>query len=290
MTEDLDALAAHRHAIHATIPLLGAIQSIAEMAFRTAERTVAPVTAYAEHVDALLDELLEALEPSARGALLGSAAGSSPSALLVIGSERGLCGAFNERVVRRAVQLLRPDTVIVCWGSRGERLLRAAGHTIALAAPLPLLAAPQYADIESMAVDILHLVEQRGLSRVVVVHNQPVRGFQYTSEGRQILPPEPKTPRPVRRPRLEVKPAADAAGLLFHQLTEHVLIELYRAVVQSAMSEQLARIATMRLAGENARKLLDDLTMEYNLARQHAITQSLLQIIAGYETSVANDR
>jgi len=93
MSDDLEALAAHRHAVDATLPLLGAIQSIAEMAHRDAERAGAPLKEYAARVRALLKTLLESLEPHERDELLARMTGSGPSALVVIGSERGLCGA-----------------------------------------------------------------------------------------------------------------------------------------------------------------------------------------------------
>jgi len=286
VTEDLDALAVHRRAIQATIPLLGAIQSIAEMAFRAAERAIAPVAAYAERLQIVLDSLATSLDADERGPILGGGVPAGPAALLLIASERGLCGAFNERLVRRCVQLLESGTILICWGRRGERLLTAAGHQVTLAASLPSLSLPAYADVERMTLDVLDLVEQHGLNHVVAVYNRPVHGFQYTTEVRQLLPLEPGAAQSRQRTPVEVKPGGDATNLLLHLLTEHLLIELYRAVVESAISEQLARVATMRLASENARKILDELTLEYNLARQHAETQSLLQIISGYQTSI----
>jgi F-type H+-transporting ATPase subunit gamma len=285
MTEDLESLAAHQRAIDATIPLLGAIQSIAEMAYRDADRAGAPVRAYAARVHGLLDVLVTSLEPADRQQLLARMAGPGPGAVVAIGSERGLCGAFNDRLVRHLAGLLQPETPVACWGSRVARLLRTAGYEVALCAPLPSLVVPPYADVERMTLDLLDLVDQRRLGRLVAVFNAPLRGFQYTATVRSILPPAIETPA-GRRVDLDIKPAADIPNLFVHLVTEYVLTELYSAVIQSAVSEQLARVAAMRLAGDNARKLLDDLTVQYNLARQHAVTQSLLEIVIGYQTAV----
>jgi F-type H+-transporting ATPase subunit gamma len=73
--------------------------------------------------------------------------------------------------------------------------------------------------------------------------------------------------------------------LLTHLLTEHLLLDLYQAVIESAMSEQLARVYTMRLATENANKLLEKLRLDYSLAQSYAVTNSLLEIVAGYEAT-----
>jgi F0F1-type ATP synthase gamma subunit len=87
-----------------------------------------------------------------------------------------------------------------------------------------------------------------------------------------------------------VIPAGDTPILLTHLMTELVLVGLFRSVMESVISEQLARIYTMRLAGDNARRLANDLTAQCNLARRNAITNSLLEIVAGYEATVHSGR
>ena len=64
-----------------------------------------------------------------------------------------------------------------------------------------------------------------------------------------------------------------------------MLIDLYQAVIESAISEELARVAAMRLATENARHLLDELTLEANRARQLSETNALLEIISGFRAA-----
>ena len=283
MSDDLEALAAHQRAVDATLPLLGAIQSIAEMAHRDAERAGAPVQVYTARVRARLTALVESLDPPERDLLLARTTGSGPTALVVIGSERGLCGAFNDHLARQTTALIEPGTLVICWGARCARMLHAAGHAIVLTAPLPSLAVPLYTDIERMTLDILDFVEQHQVSRLSVLSNTPLRGFQYVARLRQVLPPT-FAELDGRRRSLEVKPATDVPNLLVHLISEYVLTELYSAAIESAVSEQLARVAAMRLASDNARKLLDELTTQYNLARQRSVTQSLLEIVTGYET------
>jgi ATP synthase F1 gamma subunit len=118
----------------------------------------------------------------------------------------------------------------------------------------------------------------------MVVYNAPVRRFQFGVSIRTLLPPDITVPKRPQQ-RLQVKPAGDAPVLMTHLLTEYLLVELYRAVRESVISEQLARVQAMRLAGENAHKLLDELTLEYHLAQSHAVTNALLEILAGYEAT-----
>jgi len=203
-----------------------------------------------------------------------------------------LCGPFNDRLVTQGLQRLRSLTEqnqairILCLGSRGKRLLEAAGHSLLYVKPLPSLAIPSYVEIEGVALDLLELVEQKKFGRLVVVHNAPVQRFQYGVTLRDLLPLAIAAPQRQHKPkRIAVKPARDAPTLVTHLLTEYLLVELYQAVIESAISEQLARMYTMRLATENANKLLEKLTLEYNLARSQAVTQELLEIVAGYDAT-----
>jgi F0F1-type ATP synthase gamma subunit len=83
-----------------------------------------------------------------------------------------------------------------------------------------------------------------------------------------------------------VLPAGDTPALLTHLMTERALVDLFRRVRESAISEQLARIYTMRLAADNARRLVDDLAARCALVRRNAITDSLLGTVAGYEAAI----
>jgi F-type H+-transporting ATPase subunit gamma len=147
---------------------------------------------------------------------------------------------------------------------------------------LPSLSIPAYVDVQEIALDLLGFVENGVFGRLIVVHNAPVQRFQYAPTTRILIPPDVGDSAAARQ-RVVLKPATDAPMLVTHLLTEYLLVGLYQAVLESAMSEQLARIYTMRLAAENARKLLDRLTLAYNLARRNAITASLLEIVSAYE-------
>jgi hypothetical protein len=81
-------------------------------------------------------------------------------------------------------------------------------------------------------------------------------------------------------------PAGDTAALVTHLMTERALVDLFRGVIESVISEQLARVYTMRLAAENARRLADDLAAQCNLIRRSAITNSLLEIVARYDATM----
>ena len=202
----------------------------------------------------------------------------------------GLCGVFNQRLVERARAEVRQlastgdAVVIACLGRQGQRLLQAAGEQLAYEAPLPSFTLPAYLDIEKVAIDILDLMEERACGRLIVMYNTQTHRFQYEITSRQLFPVE-ASPTTSSTGKTEVKPAADAEELFTHLVTERVLIELYEAVVESSISEELARVAAMRLATDNARHLLESLTLDANRARQIAETNALLEIISGFHAA-----
>jgi F-type H+-transporting ATPase subunit gamma len=290
VTADYEEIRAHQHGVQQVIPLLEAIRSVAEIAFRRAEERLPPLERYASSLDEGLAELSPLVEDEFGGA------GQSPgrSLLAVISSERGLCGGFNQQVVNRVRGELGrrraggDETVLACLGSRGRMLLEAAHEPITYHAAMPSFALPAYVDVEKTAIDLLDLMEERQCSRLLVVHNAPRHRFQYEVVIRQLFPLEAATSASSATAAPEVKPGEDVDALFTHLVTERVLIDLYRAVIESAISEELARVSAMRLATDNAEKLLDELTLDANRARQHSETNALLEIISGFRATEAD--
>jgi F-type H+-transporting ATPase subunit gamma len=293
LTAEYEEIRAHQHAIQQVVPLLEAMRSVAEIAFRRAEERLPPLARYATRIDAQLTDLSR--PPNVPFG--GSQGVTSGSVMVVISSERGLCGAFNQRLVARAQMELRrkrsagEEVALVCLGRQGRRLLEAAGEPFVLWSPLASFALPTYPDVEKVAVSILDLMEELGYGRLFVMSNAPQRRFQYRVKSSQLFPVEPVAAVPTGAAiPPDVKPASDAEPLFTHLITERVLIDLYQAVIESAISEELARVAAMRLATDNARHLLEQLTMEANRARQASETNALLEIISGFQATSTGER
>jgi F-type H+-transporting ATPase subunit gamma len=291
--ESLETLEAHRRGVSHLVPILDAVRSIAELAWRHAEHGFHPLDAYAQRLQTAFERMVATLTREERTAL--APRDHLPVGLLFVSSERGLCGPFNERVVEYGLAQARSLTEegasvrYLCFGSRSRRLLEAAGVTLLYTRPLASLSVPAYVDIQEAALDLLGLTDQRAFGRLVVIHNAPARRFQYAPTIRQLLPPVLPVVSGPAAPATVI-PAGDRPILLTHLMTELVLVGLFRSVMESVISEQLARIYTMRLAADNARGLVNDLTAQCNLARRNAITNSLLEIVAGYEATVHSGR
>jgi F-type H+-transporting ATPase subunit gamma len=218
------------------------------------------------------------------------------AAVVVITGDRGLAGAFNVNIVRRSLavaQALRDegarDVVFIPVGKKGLGTLRFRGLPIEKSYQ-GFSTDPGYPDAEQVVEHIVGDFVEGELDRVVLVYNafKSVLVQKVTEE--QLLP----VPRHVVEEEGEEEPAPkfsqalaffepDPKELLERLLPEYLDNTIYRALLESAAAELAARRTAMHNATDNAGTLIADLTLAMNRARQAAITQEILEVVAGAE-------
>jgi F-type H+-transporting ATPase subunit gamma len=206
-------------------------------------------------------------------------------ALILIASDRGLCGAYNHNVVHEAARYVagrsEPATYIAVGRRAREAIMRWGGDLMAEFEGIP-------ADLTiAYASPIARLVEDAFLGgdidAAVVAYTRFVSAGTQRAEVRQLLPivppaaadgdaspPEPRHVEYIYEP----SPAAILERLLPHSLE----VEMLGFLLESVASEHSARMIAMRSATDNANEMVDDLTRTYNRMRQSAITSELLDI------------
>ncbi len=291
---DIASLAGRQHTISQLVPLLDAIRSVAEIAWRRAEQANGPIQQYNSDLHEILSLLTGSLSRDERAAISGRWEQSSPVGLLLVTAERGLCGRFSQRAVdgglRYAEKLVEQGNSVrfLSLGARGERLLEAAGHQVIYRHGLPTLGLPPYLEIERLAIDLLDLTEAGQIKRLIAVHNAPAGKFDSRLSIQSLLPPQLPAAESNARP-ISIKPPGDLTVLITHVLTEALLLDLYRVIIESSVSEQLSRIYSMRLAAENADGLLGELTRNLIVARRHEETSALLEVVSGYQLATETE-
>lgn len=270
-------------------PLMRAIRSVAEVAYRRADERTGALDIYEAHIERMLRGATRKLSNSERERLLGDGAGQRIGVLLV-GSERGLCGPFNEQALdtfQRTLGRIEDDgrhPMPLVLGSKASRVLSQRGFEPAFSRSLPSFNVPPYVRVEELALDLLDLLAGDHLDGLCVVHHRPAQGFEYETIEKDLWPIKPGTADEDVRP-IPVHASEDLEAFVRHLVTEHFLVDLYDAVLHSSVSEQLARIRTMRLAVDTVQDREGDLRRELQLVRRHAETQALLQVIRGFETT-----
>lgn len=289
MSRDPVQIEEHLDAVSGLEPLVRALRSVSEVAYRRADERSETLGVYEAHVSQMLRDATSGLPESERARLLGEGAGRRIGVLLV-GSERGLCGPFNERAldtVQRTLGRIEDDgrrPVPLVLGSKASRVLERRGFEPAFGRSLPSFDVPPYVRVEELALDLLDLLAGDRLDGLQVVHHRPARGFEYETVERELWPIDPGG-ADGGAPGVPVHASEDPKSFVRHLVTERFLVDLYDAVLGSSASEQLARIRTMRLAVDHVQDREDELRRELQWARRHVETQALLQVLSGFEAT-----
>ena len=210
-------------------------------------------------------------------------------AVLPLTGDRGLAGAFNAQILRHAIALdrqLRADGVRVRWlvaGRKGASSLRFRGYDVDQAWT-GFSDRPAYTDAQALAHRLSELYVEGAIDRAVIVYNHFVSPLVQTVVEQDVLPiPEALLEADDQAAALlgDVIYEPEPEEILARLLPFYLETELYRALLESAASEQGARMTAMRNASSNAGELIDSLTLAMNRARQAEITQEILEVVAG---------
>jgi len=213
-------------------------------------------------------------------------------AIVPLTGDRGLAGAFNSQILRRALALerqLRGEGKQVLWvgvGRRGVGSLRFRRFDL-VGEFTGFTDDPRYAHAQAIAHRVAELYTEDEVDSVVVVYNHFQTALVQTVTVQDLLPLSEDLLETGDEEREE---DAQRGDFIFEPEPEQILerllpvyleTELYRALLESAASEHGARMTAMRNASKNAGDLIDDLTLAMNRARQAEITQEILEVVAG---------
>jgi F-type H+-transporting ATPase subunit gamma len=219
------------------------------------------------------------------------------AAILGLTGDRGLAGAFNAQILRRVLEVerrLRRDGVEVSWlvsGRKGASTLRFRRYEVDQAW-IGFSDRPAYADAKAIAHKIIELYSEGEVDSVIVVYNHFESPLVQRVVEQEILP----IPESIFEEHDDASPALvgdfiyepEPEEILERLLPVYVETELFRALLESAASEQGARMTAMRNASKNAAELIDSLTLAMNRARQAEITQEILEVVAGADALTAS--
>jgi len=259
-----------------------AMKMVAGARIRRAEMAMRAARPYASAIGEMLKEV--AASGGVSHPLLDRREAKTRAVLLMT-SDKGLCGAFNSNLVRAATQIAvqgGPTTSLYVVGVKGSIMLRRSPYAIAQAWALQDTPFPELAreiasrvseDFLSGAVDDVTLVSSRFVSTIV---QRPA--------PTPLLP----IPRPDRTSQasglknsFEFEP--DPPAVLAALLPKYVEFTIFQALLETRASEFAAKLVAMSNATDNAGKLIDELTLVMNKTRQAAITKEILEIVGGAE-------
>jgi F-type H+-transporting ATPase subunit gamma len=269
-----------------------ALELVAAAKLKRAQTRIEDMRPYADRMLELMAGTARA-SSSVRGLpLLQKREEQQAVAIVPLTGDRGLAGAFNSQIVRRAIALereLRGEGKQVRWvavGRRGVGSLRFRRFELA-AEFTGFTDQPRYADAQAIAHRVAELYTDEEVDRVILVYNHFESALVQKVTVQDILPlsedlletDDEERSDDARRGDFIFEPEPEQ--ILERLLPVYVETELYRTLLESAASEHGARMTAMRNASKNAEELIDSLTLAMNRARQAEITQEILEVVAG---------
>ncbi|HEY5873374.1 MAG TPA: ATP synthase F1 subunit gamma [Gaiellaceae bacterium] len=269
-----------------------AMELVAAAKLRRAQSRIESMRPYAETMRELIAGVGRAAG-SVRGLpLLQQRETTSATLLIPLTGDRGLAGAFNAQVMRRAFALDRQLTAegqTVRWlgvGKKGRSTLTFRRRELS-GAFVGFTDAPAYSDAQGIAHRAAELFVEGEVDRVVLVYNTFVSALTQSVTEQEILPIAADV---LETDEDERRDDALRGDFIFEPEPEQILerllpvyleTQIYRALLESSASEQGARMTAMRNASKNAAEMIDRLSLEMNRARQAEITQEILEVVAG---------
>ena len=284
-----------------------AMEMVAAARLRRAEQRIAHLRPYAGALRRMTRQASEAAGSIPSVPVLAEREDVSTVAILLVTGDRGLAGAFNSQIIRAGLRLgteLEGEgkkVVYYASGRRGVSSLSFRKKEV-LGEYTGFTDRPAYADAREIASDLTQAYVDGEVDRVDVFYNGFVSALTQEVTRETLLPlqeasifegddeegedsDEGHEDRGSGHSAL-VEYEPDPEEILQRLVPEYVQISIYRALLESTASEHGARMTAMRNASENAGDLIKDLTLQFNRERQAAITQEIMEVVAGAESLV----
>ena len=210
---------------------------------------------------------------------------SQKKAIIVITSNRGLAGGYNANVCRLVMEsgIPKEDALLYTIGQKGKEILSHTGYALA-SDYSEVINAPLYSDAAAIGKEILQAFADDQIGEIYLAYTSFKNTVTHEPKLLKLLPVEMDTENISREEQLtpmNYEPEEDEA--IGRIIPKYLCSLIYGALLEAAASENGARMQAMDSATSNAEKMIDDLTLMYNRARQSSITQELTEIIGGAE-------
>jgi len=269
--------------VKSTQKITKAMEMVAASKMRRAQDRMRLARPYAEKIRTVIGHLNQA-NPDYKHPFLVEREAKNVG-IIVVSSDRGLCGALNTNVFKSTLMLMREwqgkgaEVSLCLLGSKGLAFFRRLGLPI-LASVTGLGDKPHVKDLLGSVKVMLDAYRDGGIDRLFIVNAQFVNTMTQKPTVTQLLPVLTEDAADLQE-HWDYIYEPSAAELLDGVLMRYIESQVYRSSVESVACEMAARMVAMKAASDNAGKLIGDLQLVYNKARQAAITKELAEIVGG---------
>ena len=274
--------------VGSTMQITSAMKMVSAAKLKRAQDAVTKLRPYASKLKELLQNLSAVTDPSENKF---AKINDSKSVLIVaVTSNRGLCGGFNNNIIKRVQYLIQNDlkendVKVLCLGKKVKDVIKKTPNyfiTEELSGVEDIFSDLTFERTSTIANELMNLYNTQQFSKIVVVYNRFINAATQAVETEQFLP--------VIEIKLEGTSVPqdyifepNKQDLVAALIPKSLKIQLFKALLDSNASENGARMTAMHKATDNANDLQKSLKLSYNKARQAAITNEILEIVGGAE-------
>jgi F-type H+-transporting ATPase subunit gamma len=276
-------------AVKSTQQITKAMKMVAASKLRRAQERIQQARPYATQMLRVLNSLASRVDPSSHPLLdeRRTLKADGRALLFVITADRGLCGSFNTNVIKAASTFIveHPDRQVALGlvGRRGRDYFARRGFEVRYE-QINLFAALKFEDAKAIAKSAIAAFANEEVDSVHLAYNEFKSVLQQRVVVEQLLP-IPRTTFSAgaesTAPAVEYLYEPAPAELFARLIPNHVEVQVYRALLESAAAEHAARMTAMDSATRNSAEMIEQLTLYMNKVRQAAITREIIEVVSG---------
>jgi F-type H+-transporting ATPase subunit gamma len=273
-------------AVQSTSKITKAMKMVAAAKFRKAQQRMFELRPYAERMSEGLSRLAADLESDIHPLLVVRPRKNVE--VLVITSDRGLCGAFNTNIQKAAAQHIADlkadgfDVSISSVGRKAKDFLKRRNVEMRNSWT-GISGRLSYANAQEIAADIIESYINESVDEVVMIYNEFKSVIAQRVVVARLLPLAPIETTSETLPVYDILYEPSKAEIFSSLIPKNVEIQIFRALLESQASEEAARMTAMENATKSANEMIGKLSLQYNKARQASITKELMDIVGGVE-------
>lgn len=265
-----------------------AMKMVAAAKLRRAQEAAVAARPYAEKLHEVMSNLAQREE--ADGHPLLNQRGTGRALIVLMTADRGLCGGFNANVSKEAERMIRAnergydDFDLLIIGRKGRDFLKNRVGDKIVKVHENITSEATYKTAQLIGQEIVDDYSEEKYDAVYVIYNAFQSAIVQNVTVERVLPIEPKETEKIAENSVDYLYEPNRMEVLSQLLPKMVEVQIFRALLESNASEQGARMSSMDSASRNAAEMIGKLTLQYNRARQAAITKELMEIISGAES------
>ena len=273
--------------VGSTMQITSAMKMVSAAKLKRAQDAITQMRPYAEKLQEILGNLSASLDISENA--LAAERPANNVLVIAITSNRGLCGGFNNNIIKRVNQLVLEEYAgsnvsILCLGKKAKDAFKRSDMYFDIEGTgitEDIFADLSFDNTAYIVNHAMNLFLNKSVDRVVVVYNSFINAASQNVKAEQLLPLIPTVQEGTAIGDYIFEPSQEE--IVEDLIPKSLKIQLFKALLDSNASEHGARMTAMHKATDNATELQRSLKLSYNKARQAAITNEILEIVGGAE-------